>query len=198
IIAIDDTILGYFRQRNSYRRGLDGLIQSLSEKFNLSVVTGDNEKERPNLKKLFGHDSKLLFRQKPSDKLNVVRNLQKDGEHIAMIGDGLNDAGALQEAEVGIVISEDTANFTPACDVIMDARQFESMESLLDYSKDTIRVVLMAYGIALIYNIIGLGFAVQGLLSPVIAAILMPLSSVSIVLFGILMTAWFGKKRGFL
>ena len=198
IIAIDDTILGYFRQRNSYRRGLKKLISSLSEKFRLSVVTGDNENERENLEKLFGLGSRLLFRQKPADKLTVVRALQHKGDHVAMIGDGLNDAGALQEAEVGIVVSEDTANFTPACDVIMDARQFESLESLLAYSRDTIRVVLMAYGIALIYNIIGLGFAVQGLLSPVIAAILMPLSSVSIVLFGMLMTAWFGKKRGFL
>ena len=105
-----------------------------------------------------------------------------------MLGDGLNDAGALQQADVGIVIAEDTNNFTPACDAILDAQQFRMLPDFIRYAQSSLKVVYGAYGLAFIYNVIGLSFAVQGTLSPVIAAILMPLSSVTIVAFGVGMT----------
>lgn len=198
IVAINDTVYGSFRQENRYRKGLAELIRNLSAKYTLALLTGDNQNERAHIEKLFGRQTDIRFRQKPEDKLHYIRMKQEKGHHLAMIGDGLNDAGALKESELGIVISEDTSNFTPACDIVMDARQFERLESLFDYAHDCIRVVYMAYAIALVYNIIGLSFAVQALLSPVIAAILMPLSSVSIVLFGLGMTGWYARRYGFL
>jgi Cu+-exporting ATPase len=112
-----------------------------------------------------------------------------------MIGDGLNDAGALQQSEVGLVIAENTNNFTPASDAILDAKRFADIPDLLHYSRTSNRLVIYAYVLAIVYNIIGLSFAVQGLLSPVIAAILMPLSSITIVTFGVISSRLAGRSR---
>ena len=113
-----------------------------------------------------------------------------------MLGDGLNDAGALKQSDAGVVVAEDTNNFTPACDAILDARQFHLLPSFLDFARRSIRLVYFAYTFALVYNIIGLSFAVQGALSPIVAAILMPLSSISIVLFGMLASNGVARRMG--
>lgn len=111
-----------------------------------------------------------------------------------MIGDGLNDAGALQQSDVGLVIAENTNNFTPASDAILDAKHFANIPALLSYSRTSNRLVMYAYVLAIFYNIIGLSFAVQGLLSPVVAAILMPLSSITIVTFGVISSRLAGRR----
>lgn len=103
-----------------------------------------------------------------------------------MLGDGLNDAGALRAAEVGLAISDDVTAFSPACDGILAGEALTDLPRLLSFVKRGKRILFLAYGLAICYNLIGLSFAVQGLLSPVIAAILMPLSSVSVVLVGVL------------
>ena len=128
----------------------------------------------------------MHFRQqKMLDKLAFIKALQAKNESVIMLGDGLNDAGALQQSNTGIVISEDTNNFTPACDAIMDAKGFHRLPDYINYARSSIRLVYYAYALAFVYNVVGLSFAVQGVLSPVIAAILMPASSLTIVLFGV-------------
>ena len=111
-----------------------------------------------------------------------------------MLGDGLNDAGALQKSEVGIVLTEDTNNFTPASDGILAAKNFELLPGFIKLSRKSIQLVHYAYVLAFVYNLIGLSYAVTGTLSPVVAAILMPASSVTIVLFGVGMSSWLAKK----
>jgi P-type Cu+ transporter len=100
-----------------------------------------------------------------------------------MIGDGLNDAGALQQSNVGIVISDDINNFSPGCDAILEGKQFPNLKKLIDYCRQEKKIIYGSFIISILYNIVGLYFAVQGDLSPVIAAILMPVSSVSIVIY---------------
>jgi Cu+-exporting ATPase len=123
-----------------------------------------------------------------------VEQQQQQDKKVMMIGDGLNDAGALQQSDVGLVITENLNNFSPSCDAILAADQLPKLPAFLQLARTAKRIVLAAYGLALIYNVIGLSFAVQGLLSPVIAAILMPLSSVTIVLFGMGMSGWLGRR----
>jgi Cu+-exporting ATPase len=147
-------------------------------------LSGDNEKTREELEPHFGKN--LHYFQSPKDKLNFTKRLQSQGEQVLMFGDGLNDAGALQQSNVGVVIAADTNNFTPACDAILDAKSFTQLPQFSKYMRGCLRLVYMAYGLAFMYNLIGLSYAVRGELSPLIAAILMPASSVTIVLFGVL------------
>jgi Cu+-exporting ATPase len=108
----------------------------------------------------------------------------------------LNDAGALRQSDVGISISEDINTFTPASDAILDGDQFKHLPVFLKFSRISIRIIIISFLISLFYNIIGLYFAVQGTLSPLIAAILMPASSLTVVFFTIGFTTLVGKKLG--
>ena len=159
------------------------------------LLSGDNEKERSFLQQYFNHNN-LNFQQNPTNKLDFIKTLQSKGNKILMIGDGLNDAGALKQSDVGIVISENTNNFSPACDGILKADKFKDLPQFLELAKAGSQIVNRAYSIAFCYNIVGLSYAVSGHLQPVIAAILMPLSSVTIVLFGVLSGNYYARKLG--
>ncbi|HRH65107.1 MAG TPA: heavy metal translocating P-type ATPase metal-binding domain-containing protein [Bacteroidia bacterium] len=183
-VTIGGVSRGYFSFRNSYREGLEDLVSYLKKrKFELVVLSGDNDGERAVLGNIFGADAKIHFRQSPADKLAAIQKLQQDNKYVLMIGDGLNDAGALKQSNVGISISDDINNFSPACDAILNAGRFRWLGSILAISKASHRIILGSFVIALIYNLVGLYFAMQGTLSPVIAAILMPISSISIIAF---------------
>ena len=194
-VSLDDQILGHFVMQHEYRENLPQLIQNLQAQYQTSLISGDHDAEAARLQQFFGQDSEMRFQQKPADKLAFVRDLQSSGAQVMMLGDGLNDAGALQQSEVGIAISEDTSSFSPACDAILDAAIFHKIPRFLKFSKMSIRVVKMSFVLSLLYNLTGVAFAVTGYLSPVIAAILMPLSSITVVSFVILMTNILARKN---
>jgi len=147
------------------------------------VVSGDNDADAIRLQQLLGHETSLSFRQLPIDKLNHVKALQQQGKQVAMIGDGLNDAGALLQSDCGITISDEVNNFSPACDIILEAKSFSKLESLLKLTRRSKTIIYLSFSISLLYNIVGVGLAVQGEMQPVFAAILMPLSTLSIIVF---------------
>jgi Cu+-exporting ATPase len=128
----------------------------------------------------------MIFNQTPKNKLAYVQSCQAEGETVMMVGDGLNDAGALMQSDVGIVISEESNNFTPACDAILGADVFSSFLGYLTYLRKARGIIMGAFILAFLYNVAGLYFAVQGALSPVVAAILMPLSSITVMAYGLL------------
>lgn len=197
-ISINDESIGYFSVSNSYRNGISNVIKQLEKKYAVSLLSGDNTSEKENLKKFFDKRSALLFKQSPEDKLNYIKTLQSQKAKVMMIGDGLNDAGALNKSDVGISVTDNISNFTPASDAIADAGILNRLPVLLKYARDSVYVIYINFGISFIYNVIGLSFAVQGLLSPLIAAVLMPLSSITVVSFATLATNFIAKKRGLL
>ncbi len=190
-VAINDEILGVFTFQHQYRKDFITIVEQLKKKYTLSILSGDNDSEKQYLEQYFDH---LLFNQSPQDKLDYVQNLQENGKKVMMIGDGLNDAGALQKSDAGIVITENINNFTPACKGIISANKFGKIPDYLTFSNKSVNLIIAAYILAAIYNIIGLSFAVQGLLSPVVAAILMPLSSITIAAFGVFSSNIVGKR----
>lgn len=187
-VSIDEKYLGFFSLENKYREGLTQLISQLKKKYEVHLVSGDNEGERGRLSQWFGENKYIHFNKKPEDKLEYIRALQAKGKNVLMIGDGLNDAGALTQSNVGITIADDIYNFSPACDGIMESGKFKSLFQYIRFSKSSIRVVKISFLISLIYNTVGLTFAVDGLLTPIVAAILMPVSSVTVVVFVTLAT----------
>ncbi|MBU0473094.1 MAG: heavy metal translocating P-type ATPase metal-binding domain-containing protein [Bacteroidetes bacterium] len=197
-VSINEKEIGYFRITNVYRNGLKEIASSLAKKYKLFVLSGDNEGERENLLNYFEKEKSLFFNQSPHDKLNFINDLQNKNEKVLMIGDGLNDAGALVKSDVGISISEDINNFSPACDGIIDAKSFKNIKEFIRFSITSKKIIIISFIISFMYNIIGISFAVQGTLSPVISAILMPISSISIVVFTTIATNFMAKKRGLL
>lgn len=182
VLQIDGVVLGSFGSRHRYREEMSSTLSALRKDYSLSVLSGDHAQERDYLLGMGFDADQLHFEQSPQDKLEHIRDLQQAEEHVLMVGDGLNDAGALQESHLGIVLSEDLSSFTPASDAILRAEQFGQLPRFIRLARYGQWTIYLALFLALLYNLVGLSFAVQGLLSPLIAAILMPLSSVTIVL----------------
>ncbi len=185
---------GCFVFNNDYREGLSDVFTALSKHMQLVVLSGDNAGELSRLQQLLPADTRLIFNQKPDDKLSVVRTFQALNKKVMMVGDGLNDAGALMQSNLGIAISEDINVFSPACDGILDASKFKELPRYINASTKAMKIIKLSFLLSLMYNVVGLYFAVTGQLQPVIAAILMPLSSISIVAFTTLMTNLIGRK----
>ena len=194
-IKIDNNIVGHFSIINRYRSGLKALLQSLKTSFSVSIISGDNNAELQNLQAILGEDNTILFNQTPDDKLAYIQYLQTvKKENVLMIGDGLNDAGALKQSHVGIAITEGNNNFTPASDGILDATQFARLPQFISFAKGSKKIIIASFILSLLYNIVGLYFALLGTLSPLVAAILMPISSVSIILITYGLSGLLAKK----
>jgi len=193
--SVDGNFKGHFTLSNQYRRGLSELIDNLSSKYDLHVISGDNDSEKENLLKLFPDASNIRFDQSPNDKLNYINQLKQKNKKVLMIGDGLNDAGALKSSDLGISIADDVYHFSPACDAILESSKFSQLARFLSISKKSIWIVKMSFVLSFLYNFVGLYFAVQGVLSPIVAALLMPISSVSIVAFTTVTTNMIAKSN---
>src|SRR5690606_38759243 len=186
-ISVDGKIKGKYEFQNLYRKGLENLIEKLDE-YGLSILSGDNDSELAKLKTIFPERTNFHFNQSPEDKLLFIEKLQSQEKEVLMLGDGLNDSGALKQSDTGIVISEDINNFSPSCDAILDSKNFAFLPEFLRFSKLSIKLIWTAFLISFLYNIVGLAFAISGNLEPVVAAILMPISSISVVIFATLST----------
>jgi len=184
-VSIDKIVRGYFTIKSKYRPELKETVKTLQNSgFKTFLLSGDKPTDRSLLAPVFGHESNLLFEQKPEEKLQFIEHLQlENNSNVLMIGDGLNDAGALRQSDVGLAVSDDINNFSPACDAIVVGDQLIRLPSFIGLARSGQRIIKLSFAISLFYNILGLAFAVSGKLSPVIAAILMPVSSITIVLF---------------
>ncbi|MEO1486663.1 MAG: heavy metal translocating P-type ATPase metal-binding domain-containing protein [Bacteroidota bacterium] len=192
-ISTDEGIKGRFVLKNQYRQGIAHLFSNLKKTMRLAVLSGDNTGEKQTLEKMLPKGTELLFQRKPEEKLEDIKQFQKSGK-VLMVGDGLNDAGALAQSDVGIAVSDNINVFLPACDGIMEAAALPDLSGFIDFSKRSLWLIKACFALSLCYNIIGLYFAVTGQLEPVIAAILMPLSSISIVAFATLGTNYLARK----
>ncbi|WP_350284842.1 heavy metal translocating P-type ATPase metal-binding domain-containing protein [uncultured Croceitalea sp.] len=192
-VSANENYKGRFVFKNKYRDGISELFDQMGIDYKLAVVSGDNEGEKETLETMLPFATPLLFNQRPEDKLDFVNKLQAKNK-VLMVGDGLNDAGALAQSDVGIAISENINVFSPACDAILDASKLTQLGDFLKLSKQAMKVIKISFLLSLCYNVIGLYFAITGKLQPVVAAILMPLSSISIVVFTTLASNFLGKR----
>jgi len=193
-IAKNNLVLGAFVFENIYRSGLEVLFEKLNPNYKIHILSGDNDSEKEKLFQMLPKNSNLIFNQKPEDKLNYIKILQEQNKKVMMLGDGLNDAGALQQSNVGVSVVDDVYSFTPSSDVIINGEKLINLSDYLKYAKFNTKVVKWSYVFSLLYNLVGLSFAITGHLQPLVAAILMPLSSISVVLLVTLATSLKGRK----
>lgn len=187
--------LGKFVFKNEYREGLAEMGRLLG-RYTIHVLSGDNSSEAETLKTLFPNIAEMRFNQSPEDKLEYIKSLQQEGKKVAMLGDGLNDAGALKQSNIGIAIADDTNSFTPSSDVIMNGGVLTKIQDYFALTKEAMIIIKMTFAISLLYNVVGLAIAIMGGMSPLVAAILMPISSISVVAFTSLST-WLRAQKYF-
>lgn len=197
-VIVDSEFKTRIYVKNSLRKGVAKMVSNLKENgFKVTILSGDNEKEQKYLEKVLGADVEMYFRQSPHDKLEFVKKMQQTGEKVMMLGDGLNDAGALKQSDFGVAITEDIGQFSPAADAISEAKALTKLSDILKYVEKSKKLIFKSYLMSLFYNLFGLTFALSGQLTPVVAAILMPISSISVVAFTSLTSIYFAKKGGF-
>lgn len=185
---------GFFIMRHSLRKGVGEMLDKLASKHELYLLSGDHDGDRERMSRWFKSEN-MHFKCSPADKLDFVSKLKAEGKKVMMIGDGLNDAGALQESDAGIAVSDNLNNFSPASDAIIDGKLMPGLDKLIEYATDSDRVIRFSFAFSLIYNAVGLYFAVRGELQPVIAAILMPVASITIVSFATVLSSFMASVR---
>ncbi len=181
-VAVDREVRGYFRIQTNLREGIYAMIYRLGNKC-AGLLSGDNDGERSAMAGLFGPNAELRFNQNPHDKREYIEHLQSAGKKVLMVGDGLNDAGALKQSDVGISVTDDTGVFTPSSDGILKGERVEDLDKFIRLAKRSAGILKAGFAISFLYNAIALSFAVTGHLTPLVAAILMPISSISVVSF---------------
>lgn len=194
-ISIDGCVKGCLVAAQPWRPQLEEVMDHLATDYTLNLVSGDHDKDREHLRAIFPRQSALLFNRLPIEKLEYIRTLQVGGKAVCMFGDGLNDAGALKQANLGVAVSDDINNFSPGCDAVLDGRSFAMLPRFFAFAKDVRKVIHMSFGISLVYNVVGLSFAVTGTMSPLFAAILMPLSTVTIIGFTTVATRVYAVRK---
>jgi len=179
-VAIDGEYAGVFTFRPAVREGVREMISKLREDYRIQLISGDSERDRPLLEPVFGIDH-LRFNCRPDDKIERIMEAREGGDAVLMVGDGLNDAGAMGEADVAIAVTDDTATLVPACDVIMNAASITKLPALLRYARSMKHMIWTSLVFSIFYNALGLTLAIIGELSPLVAAILMPVSSLTVI-----------------
>ncbi|MBL7942774.1 MAG: heavy metal translocating P-type ATPase metal-binding domain-containing protein [Flavobacteriales bacterium] len=194
-ISIEGRVRGSFVVNRMLREDAGGVFDRLRKNYSLAVLSGDGEGDRERIAAI-APDVPTHFRCTPADKASIIRESQEKNQPVAMIGDGLNDIVAFGQSDVAIAVTDDANNFSPACDVILSGQSFRRIPELFKLAASARKIVIATFILSLLYNVVGLQFAVRGELSPLIAAILMPISSISIILVTTGATWWRGKMLG--
>lgn len=182
-VEMDGRVKGVYLFSSAIRSQLSESIEQLGKEYKLSLLSGDNAREESVIRGIFPSNTQVLFEQKPHDKRTFIEQLENAGVKTMMVGDGLNDAGALMSSSIGVAVTEDISYFTVGSDAIVLGSALKKLPQFFKVARDMRSIIWWSFVISILYNIVGLSFAVQGELNPIIAAILMPSSSISIVLF---------------
>ena len=194
-VVIANQYKGCFTIKQQWRAGLCQLVHQLAPLFELQVLSGDTDKDYAYLKEFFPKNASLKFEQTPLKKLKAIRQLQASGKKVMMLGDGLNDAGALKQSNFGVALTDNINNFTPGCDAILKGSALTDLPKFHQLSKDGLKIIKISFAIAIAYNGVGLYYAVQGTLYPLVAAVLMPISTITIISFTSVATRYFARKN---
>jgi P-type Cu+ transporter len=177
--VVGDRAPGWISVEIEARPGITDAIRRLASRYRVWLLSGDAAHERSRWERLFGRQ--LRFRLSPEAKLAALSEHQAAATRVLMVGDGLNDAAALAGADVGLAVSDDTACLVPACDGVVRGERLQYLPEFLGYARLARRVIALCFVVSIVYNVLGLGLALAGRLTPLATAILMPLSSMTVI-----------------
>jgi Cu+-exporting ATPase len=192
-LSVNNTFYGVFYIRQHFRAGIAGMLSRIQKQADTHIISGDTDQDATIIRMISGEGIKMKFNQLPEQKLEWVHGLQTLGKRVIMIGDGLNDAGALRQSDLGVAVSNADHHFTPSSDAIIRADKLHIFDRFIRFALSGRAIISLCFGYSLIYNAVGIYFAVTGALSPLVAAIIMPASSLSIVGLSWILVQWKGK-----
>lgn len=191
-VSVNGACRGCFTLKHSIRKGADSMLMRLDRMgYGIYLSSGDTELN-PALEKV--RFKEVLLKQQPEDKVKLIAELKEEGKKVCMAGDGLNDAPAMREAHVAVAVADRETAFFPACDVFVTSGSLKRFPDFLKLIRKSRWVLLVSFAFSLVYNVIGLYYAVTAQLSPLVAAILMPSSSVTMLLITWLLTLVFERN----
>jgi P-type Cu+ transporter len=194
IVAIDGRACGRVWIGGVPREGMAEAVGTLRLSHSIHLLSGDHAAEAERWRPVFGE--RMSFRQSPEQKLAFITTQRAAGRRVLMIGDGLNDAGAFAAADVGLAVCEASACIVPACDALIDGSHLRELPSLLRYASRVTPVIAACFIVSLLFNAIGLTLALTGALTPLAAAILMPVSSLTIIALSAGGMRWYARGLG--
>ena len=180
-MAVDETVYGVFVLQDQIRPDSNGLVQYLNNKqYKTVMLTGD----KANVAEVMANEigiEKVFSEVMPSDKSKTVQSIQDSGEVVCMIGDGINDAPALAQADVGIAMGTGADIAMESGDIILIKGDLSKVKKAISLSNKTFRKIRQNLFWASIYNLIAIPMAIFGVLHPILAEALMAFSSINVV-----------------
>ncbi|MEX2669915.1 heavy metal translocating P-type ATPase [Candidatus Uabimicrobium amorphum] len=181
--AVGNKLCCVFATENNFRRGWENIVSRIAQKHAVHLISGDSKRDLDIVGKVFPKNN-IHFNLDPFQKVAYIEKLQKSADSkVLMIGDGLNDSGALIESDVGVAVIEENSHFSPASDIILAAEKISLLPKMFSLSRATLNITYASFAISCIYNSLGITLAISGKLTPVFVAVLMPVSSVTVMLF---------------
>ena len=182
-LAIGNQLLGLFAMKDTIKPGADAVIAALHQQgLSTYLVTGDNSLTARAIGRELGIRPDNVFAEvRPEEKAVFVRNLQQRGERLAFVGDGINDAPALEQADLGIAISRASDIAREAADIILLKSEIEAVPESLGLARATLRTIKQNLFWAFFYNSVGIPLAALGFMSPILCAAAMGLSDLVVI-----------------
>ncbi len=182
-LAVEKSLQGLFAVKDAVKPGAREVVQQLERQgLMIYLVTGDNSLTAESIAKQTGIKPENVFAQvRPEQKAEFVKKLQQQGQRVAFVGDGINDAPALEQADLGVAVSRASDVAREAADIILLKSEIEAVPESLGLARATLRTIHQNLFWAFFYNAIGVPLAALGFMSPILCAAAMGLSDLVVI-----------------